>query len=123
MYEEVKKVLEDVPQFRERRFRGHFIFIMALRNAGVITGKVKSGDIVNIVVGNRTNPGAFAKIPSLCESYVREWRACMKDYPTLRGSDYNDKTILEQEKQITLGYEPRYKEMTVNKIDELMETI
>lgn len=36
----------------------------------------------------------------------RHWRACLRDNPALRGSDYNDKRRLVELQQLALGYEP-----------------
>ncbi len=39
-------------------------------------------------------------------SYDRSWRQILEHHPELRGSDYGDKDMLEQEKQLELGYGP-----------------
>lgn len=38
----------------------------------------------------------------------RQWRKILEENPELRGSDYKDKDILEQQAQINLGYEVNY---------------
>jgi hypothetical protein len=45
----------------------------------------------------------------IVESYSldRAWRKTLEENPNLRGTDYEDKVILEQETQIALGYEPK----------------
>lgn len=43
-------------------------------------------------------------IIKLSESYDRSWRKITADNPSLRGSDYSRKTVLEQEKKLELGY-------------------
>lgn len=40
----------------------------------------------------------------------RYWRLLTSAHPELRGSDYDTKPIVEQRKQIEIGYEPNYKE-------------
>lgn len=42
-------------------------------------------------------------------SLDRKWRKILEENPNLRGEDYDEKVILEQEAQIKLGYEPDYK--------------
>ena len=43
-------------------------------------------------------------------SLDRKWRKILEENPELRGSDYKDKEILEQEAQIKLGYDPLYQQ-------------
>ena len=42
-------------------------------------------------------------------SLDRKWRKILEDNPDLRGTDYADKTILEQEKMLELDYQPTLK--------------
>lgn len=41
-------------------------------------------------------------------SLDRKWRKILEENPELRGSDYKDKEVLEQQAQINLGYEVNY---------------
>ena len=105
-FEQVKAALENVPQFRERKYRSHFLLIMALRDAELIPKdrKVASGDKVEIIVGTATNPGAFARLGPSYGSYERAWRQVTEKHKNLRGSDYDMKEELEAEKLEELGY-------------------
>jgi hypothetical protein len=38
----------------------------------------------------------------------RHWRKILEERPELRGTDYSEKEVLEQQKQIELGYEVGY---------------
>jgi hypothetical protein len=48
----------------------------------------------------------------------REWRKLLQDNPELRGKDYADKKILEQEKELELGYIPGH-EQDVKKLKQV----
>lgn len=111
-YEEVKNALEAVTLFRERKYRSHYLMIMAMRSSGMLDKgqKVASGDVISVTIGSITNPGAFAKLGPEYGSYEREWRAVLKENAHLRGSDYGDGETLEQEKQLDLGYQPGHEQ-------------
>lgn len=47
---------------------------------------------------------AFAELILEANNMDRCWRKVVEENPDLRGSDYNDKKILEQQAQIDLGY-------------------
>lgn len=121
MYNEILTALQQVPLFRERRNRAHYLMIMALRASGAMEKdrKLATGDKVIIEIGSIQHPGAFMKLGPVYESYSREWRNVMRDHPELHGIDFEDKTALEQEKQLELGYEP--KEYSEKEIDRLMK--
>lgn len=38
----------------------------------------------------------------------RAWRKVLQDNPSLRGSDYEEKVVLEQKKELELGYTPGF---------------
>ena len=112
-YEEVKQALEKVPQFRERSKRGHFIFIMSLRALGIIDSKpVSSGDTITIKIGDTKSGSPTNELLTTMSNYDRAWRDVLSDDGNkhLRGSDYDSKNILEQKKQIELGYIPTFEE-------------
>ena len=46
------------------------------------------------------------------ESYNRLFRKCQSECPELQGEDYSTKKIVEQRKQIELGYESGFFEIT-----------
>ena len=41
-------------------------------------------------------------------SYDRQWRKVVAENEELRGSDYGDKEVLEQETMLGLGYQPGF---------------
>ena len=41
-------------------------------------------------------------------SMDRQWRKILEENPDLRGTDYKDKQILEENKMLELGYSPNY---------------
>lgn len=45
-------------------------------------------------------------------AYERYWRKILVDNPELQGTDYNTKKIMVQKKQIELGYESGYNQLT-----------
>ena len=97
--EEIKTKLEQVPRFRERKDRDYFLNIMTLRNLGLIDDKpIKADDVITIPVMKLRRYGV------VYGSYERYWRQCLEQNPSLRGSDYNTKEELEQEKKMELGY-------------------
>lgn len=57
-------------------------------------------DRYKLEVGGRT----MTKVVGDILTEDRKWRKLLEDNPELRGSDYDDKEILEQEKQVELGY-------------------
>ena len=93
MYEEIKNYLEKEPKARERH----------LHQRGM----------VNLLLDKYPDlfPVPKDKLVDFChdfESYCRIWRKVLSENEELRGSDYSDKTILEQDKMLQLGYEVGY---------------
>lgn len=91
--EELKRYLEEEPRARER--------------------SQKDRGIVNVLLKRYPDLASLDK--TMLTEFVREhnnmdrsWRKILEENPSLRGSDYNEKTKLEQQKQIELGYEPGY---------------
>lgn len=106
MENEVKMALEQVPQFRERSKRGHFIFIMTMRKLGVIPKeqKVKSGDVISFIIGTPSAGSVTNEFLSTADSYDRYWRKILEENESLRGSDYDTKGTYETAKKEELGY-------------------
>lgn len=76
----------------------------------------RTNGIVNVLLDYYPALRQFPKIDLIdfCKDYVsleRKWRMILKERPELRGKDYDDKEVLEQETQIELGYEPGYNEL------------
>lgn len=93
LYDQVKTYLENEPRFRERE----------AKNRGIADLIIKK---YNLDIDRRM----LADILAEANSMDRAWRKCLEEDETLRGNDYNEKTILETKKQIELGYTPHYHE-------------
>lgn len=97
LQEEIISYLENNPKYRERKYRGHLLANLALRASQL---------------GNKWSRGEKLSIQELCafavkfDSYRHAWTDVMKDCKELRGTDYDDKEILVQEKLIEMGYRP-----------------
>lgn len=81
--------LEDEPKARERKNKNRALANAVIRIHGLEVTKEKMTEVVSAILHGD-----------------RMWRKILEERPELRGSDYGDKEILEQEKQIELGYEP-----------------
>ena len=92
MNEDVKHDLEFYPQVRERKNKNIYIARKLNKKYNVQLG-IGEDRLKNLIEDAMTMD--------------RAWRYCLQHYPKLRGSDYADKKVLEQEKQIELGYEPQ----------------
>jgi len=86
IYDEVKGLLEAVPNARERRFRSVYLTELTLKGEETI------------------NAQDFSDFARTYATYIRFWQAVQKDYPELRGKDSKDGKNLAQEKCIELGY-------------------
>jgi len=91
--EEVKGKLEQHPIFRERKTRGKYLSILALKK---LYGEA------NLPSG--ATHEQLAEFADTYASYERAWRHNTKNHLTLRGSDYGDKDELEEFKLNELGY-------------------
>lgn len=99
LQEIVKDYLEEEPKFRERRNKDRGIVNLLMRRYPKLkfvieTGAISKKEIIEIVQDHA--------------SMDRYWRKHTLENKSLRGFDYDDKKICEQEKQIELGYEPGY---------------
>ncbi len=99
IYDKIKIKLENFPNFRERRFRKNRLAILALREME-IEHKLEEKTPLTLE--------ELVEFASKYDSYRHEYDAVLRENPHLQGSDYDDKTILEQEKQIEFRYEPGY---------------
>lgn len=94
MNKEIFEWLQSSPAFRERKEKNRWIGGIVFKKYGIeLTPKMKDqlGDIVGDILGAD-----------------RMWRKHTAENPELRGSDYGDKQVLEEEAQLGLGYEPNY---------------
>jgi len=83
--------LKQEPRARERANKNRALGNLIAKEYGLEIDKSKMADIVGEVL-----------------SLDRKWRKILEENPDLRGSDYDKKEILEQEKMLELGYSPNY---------------
>lgn len=91
MYEEIKAQLEKSPRGRERKNKNAFI-AWILEKKYMPSMGLNLKQLENVIVD--------------AGSYDRAWRKVLQEEPHLRGTDYGDKEVLEQEKMLELGYQP-----------------
>jgi hypothetical protein len=91
MKEEVINYLKSDPRFRERSKKWKGIANLLVKKHNLEIDAKKLMDII-----------------AEASSMDRIWRDTLLKDKTLRGTDYDDKEILEQEVQLNLGYEVNY---------------
>lgn len=92
----VEEKLEKFPEFRERKNRAKYLSILALRD-------------LNLEAKQKIEMLTLEELADFAMkygSYERSWRDCLLNNPSLRGKDYENKEVLEQEKLLSMGYEP-----------------
>lgn len=99
LYEEVQNKLKNFPDFRERKFRGKYLTILALR-ATRLEQRFKDKAILSLE--------ELSTFAIKYDSYRHAWGDVTRECKELRGTDYSDGEILEQEKLLEMGYEPTY---------------
>lgn len=98
MRETILDYLQKYPEFRERRNKNKWIAGIVLKKYGVeITPELKS---------------QLSHLGTDLMNADRYWRMHTAETPQLRGNDWETKDVVEQNKEIELGYEPRYHEDT-----------
>lgn len=95
----VQDYLEDDPRFRERSNKDKGIVNLLARKYHVLHNAMNDGLITRDMLVAIIQDASTAD---------RCWRQALQNNPNLRGTDYEDKKILEQEKQLELGYTPGY---------------
>lgn len=90
MKQEILSYLKLEPRFRERKAKWRGIADLLIEKYKLDIDRRKLAEIIA--------DGSTAD---------RSWRMALKENPDLRGSDYEDKDILEQEKMLELGYQPQ----------------
>lgn len=95
-YNLIKEKLEAFPDFRKRERRGKYLAILALRALELeyVERKLTLEELVEFAIK--------------FDSYRHAWTDCVRDNPAWQTETYSDKTILEQQKKIELGYEVGY---------------
>lgn len=88
-YDEVKILLENEPKGRERKYKNKAVAYL-IRKKYQQMFQIDNDLVADI----------------LAEAYTldRAWRQVVSENEHLRGSDYEDKEILEQEAMLELGY-------------------
>src|SRR3990167_3878921 len=105
IYDTIKDKLEDFPQFRERRFREPYLVKLALRDRNLEEKEV-------FYLGDNKYELTLRELADFAHTYTsydRLWRKCLNENEHLRGKDWNDRRIYEEQAQINLGYEAGYR--------------
>ena len=87
----VEKYLQNEPKFRERKNKDRGIVILLILRYPTLRN-----------MGKNTLTAVMQDYASM----DRAWRKLLQENEYLRGKDYNEKEVLEQKKQIELGYTP-----------------
>lgn len=95
----VEKYLKDDVRFRERHNKDRGIVNLLMRRYKHLDEIVRVGAITK---------DQLTEIVQDYASMDRAWRQALEHNPDLRGQDYDDKVMLEQQKQVKLGYMPGY---------------
>lgn len=98
MYETIKRKLEGFPPFRERRLRAKYLAYLALE-ASDLKDKWEADIALDL--------NDLSEFATSYDSHRRLWNKVMEENPHLQGKDYEDKEVLDQQKQMELGYEPQ----------------
>lgn len=88
---EVLNYLKREPRFRERSAKNRGIADLLIEKYHLDLDRKKLADVIQEA-----------------SSMDRAWRKCLEENPDLRGSDYEDKQILEEKKMLELNYSPSY---------------
>lgn len=91
MRKEIENYLREDARFRERKNKNKGIANLVSKKYGIVIPQDKRDVIIADILGAD-----------------RYWRLLLSEYKELRGSDYGTKDILEQKKEIELGYSPGY---------------
>lgn len=97
VYDQVKLYLHENPQGRERVNKNRAI-------ANILNRKYRICKGVDFVPAPLTRD-LFTEIVGEVGNYDRAWRKVLEEHPTLRGTDYYQKTELARKKQLELGYD------------------
>lgn len=89
---EIENLLTENPIYRERKNKNKFIARWLQKKYPHELESISLQRLEDIVVD--------------ASSVDRYWRLALQNNEEIRGSDYNDKTALQQEKILDLGYEP-----------------
>ncbi len=107
--ETVEEYLKSEPKFRERRNKDIGFVNLLARRYGTLGILLKREEI---------DHKTMVAIIQDAASMDRAWRQILEHDETLRGNDYGEKTKLEQETQLELGYTPGF-EADIKKLETL----
>lgn len=96
-YDLIQTKLENFPEFRERKYRGKYLAILALRATG-LEERHKENRVIDI--------SEMAGFAIAYASLERMWRKVTSEHKELQGKDYFEKGTLEEEKMLELEYTP-----------------
>lgn len=91
---EIINILKDRPETRERKNKNKFVARMLQKKYPIELETISLQRMEDIVRD--------------ANSIDRAWRKALQDNPSLRGQDYEEKEVLEQEKMVELGYTPGF---------------
>jgi hypothetical protein len=97
-YEIVRGKLITHPEFRERSKRGVYLTKLALRYTDLEV-KFENGE-------KQLTLQELSDFATKYDTFRHAWGDVTREYPELRGTDYDKGEILAQEKKIELGYVP-----------------
>lgn len=100
-YDIVKDKLERHPIFRERKNRGEYLAILAMREIGI---EYKHKENIPLTLKELSD---FAV---KYDTYRHAWGDVTRENESLRGEDYKDGENLAQKKQLEMGYIPGFEE-------------
>lgn len=92
----VYKMLQEIPWTRERRRKDEALIRLLTNN------KQWDGEMAVFRLSE------LVEIAKDYDTANRYWRQILAENPSLQGRDYSTKKILEQRKEISLGYEVGY---------------
>lgn len=93
--DEIRRHLVATPGFRERKNKYKGIARLIVDECPPL-GDLDRGTLI----------GVFIKFTTM----NRVWNKILQDEPELRGTDYGDKDVLEQEVELELGYTPGFEQ-------------
>lgn len=93
LYDEIKELLENNVDARERRYRSRYIVDLVMKKYG-------KENIIPV--------SDFVDMATEYASYIRMWQMVQKNNPHLHGFDYEDGKILAQEHCLSNGYTPMF---------------
>lgn len=94
IYDDIKKHLESSPRARERSNKNAFIGWLMDKEYHLTLGGLGKGGLANLVKD--------------VLAHDRAWRQVLQHEEGLRGKDYDQKEIVEQEAELELGYMSGY---------------